>query len=78
MSHWTKNKRLTGVLLSVWVITTLIVGIAPEFMRITFFGWEFTYWFGAQGALFIYLLLVWFYAHNMRNYEKDSTKSSDS
>jgi putative solute:sodium symporter small subunit len=51
-------------------LTTLVVGLAPEPLRFNFFGWNFTYWWGAQGALLIYILLIWVYAHKMHEYEK--------
>lgn len=77
MKTWSKNKRLTQILLIIWFLVTLLVGIAPEFLRFSFFGWEFTYWWGAQGALLIYLLLTWVYASKMRNYEKKAIKHTD-
>ena len=77
MNVWAKNKRLTATLLVIWFLTTLLVGVAPDFMRWSFFGWDFTYWFGAQGALFIYVLLVWLYAHKMQKYEKKKPKHPD-
>ena len=75
MKTWQKNKRLIVGLLSIWFVTTLIVGLAPEFLRFNFFGWNFTYWWGAQGALLIYLILTWYYAHKMHQYEKKKPKA---
>jgi len=40
---WLKNKRLTQVLILIWFITTLLVGLSPDILRFSFFGWEFTY-----------------------------------
>jgi putative solute:sodium symporter small subunit len=51
-------------------VTTLLVGLAPEPLRFNFFGWNFTYWWGAQGSLLIYLAIAWIYAHKMHQYEK--------
>jgi putative solute:sodium symporter small subunit len=73
---WTKNKRLILILLIIWFLTTLLVGIAPDALRFSFFGWEFTYWWGAQGALLIYLLIVWVYAYKMHQYEKKQAKNT--
>ncbi len=73
---WTKNKRLILILLVIWFLTTLLVGLAPDALRFSFFGWEFTYWWGAQGALLIYLLLVWVYAYKMHQYEKKPPKNT--
>ena len=73
---WTENKRLILILLIIWFLTTLLVGIAPDALRFSFFGWEFTYWWGAQGALLIYLLIVWVYAYKMHQYEKKPPKNT--
>jgi putative solute:sodium symporter small subunit len=70
MKTWSKNKRLIAILLSIWFVTTLLVGLAPEALRFNFFGWNFTYWWGAQGSLLIYLAIAWVYAHKMHQYEK--------
>ena len=75
MKTWPKNKRLISVLLVLWFMTTLVVGLAPELLRFDFFGWNFTYWWGAQGALLIYLGLTWFYAYKMHQHEKKKVKS---
>lgn len=74
MKTWSKNKRLILILLVIWFMTTLVVGLAPEPLRFDFFGWNFTYWWGAQGALFIYLGLIWVYAYKMHQYEKKKIK----
>jgi putative solute:sodium symporter small subunit len=70
MKTWSKNKRLIAILLSIWFVTTLLVGLAPEPLRFNFFGWNFTYWWGAQGSLLVYLAIAWIYAHKMHQYEK--------
>jgi len=31
-------------------------------LSFNFFGWPFSFWMGAQGALAVYLLIVGFYA----------------
>jgi putative solute:sodium symporter small subunit len=78
MKTWSKNKRLIAILLSIWFVTTLLVGLAPEALRFNFFGWNFTYWWGAQGSLLIYLAIAWIYAHKMHQYEKKVIKTSRS
>ena len=72
MTKWQKNKRLTLKLLIAWFVVTMLVGLAPEPLRFNFHGWEFTYWFGAQGAILIYLLITWLYAKEMRKIDKST------
>ena len=64
--YWRKNLRITGILLAIWFVVTFVVGyLARDVFSFNFFGWTFAFWMGAQGALVIYVLIIWFYARYM-------------
>jgi putative solute:sodium symporter small subunit len=64
--YWQKNLRITAVLLFIWFVVTFVVGyLARDVFSFNFFGWTFAFWTGAQGALVIYVLIIWFYARYM-------------
>ena len=64
-SYWQKNLRITGILLAIWFLVTFGVGYFARDLNFTFFGWPFSFWVGAQGALIVYVVIIWYYAHVM-------------
>jgi putative solute:sodium symporter small subunit len=63
--YWSKNLRITGVLLTIWFLVTFGVGYFARDLDFKFFGWPFSFWVAAQGALIVYVLIIWYYAHYM-------------
>jgi len=70
--YWRKNLRLTGALLVVWFVATFVVGwFARELQDIMLFGFPFSFYMGAQGALLIFMLLVGLYAWCMDRLDRE-------
>lgn len=70
--YWSRNLRLTALLLLVWAAVTFVpVFWAKEMNRIVLFGWPLAFYMGAQGALIVYVLLVWIYARAMDRLDRD-------
>ncbi len=70
--YWQKNLRLTVVLLAIWFAVTYVIGFfARDIFSFNFFGWPFAFWMGAQGALVIYVLIIWFYARYMNRLDQE-------
>jgi putative solute:sodium symporter small subunit len=63
--YWHKNLRITGILLAIWFIVTFVVSYYARELSFKFFGWPFSFWMGAQGALVIYILIIGYYARYM-------------
>lgn len=63
--YWHKTLRVTALLLSVWFAVTFGVSYFARNLNFNFFGWPFSFWMGAQGALIIYVTIIWFYARYM-------------
>ncbi|MBB5204300.1 putative solute:sodium symporter small subunit [Inhella inkyongensis] len=63
--YWQKNLRITAVLLAIWFVVTYGVAFYARELSFTFFGWPFSFWMASQGALIIYVLIIWFYASYM-------------
>jgi putative solute:sodium symporter small subunit len=69
--YWQKNLRMTAFLLAIWFVITYVVGYEARELNFNFFGWPFSFWVGAQGALVIYVLIIGYYAHYMNNLDKE-------
>jgi putative solute:sodium symporter small subunit len=63
--YWRKNLRVTGILLAIWFVVTFVVSYYARELSFNFFGWPFSFWMGAQGALVIYILIIGYYARYM-------------
>jgi len=63
--YWRKNLRITGILLAIWFVVTFVVGFFARELSFNFFGWPFSFWMGAQGALVVYVVIIGYYAYYM-------------
>ena len=64
-SYWRKNRVVIALLLLVWFGVTFGVSYFARYLSFNFFGWPFSFWMGAQGALLVYCLIIGFYAWYM-------------
>ena len=69
--YWSKNLRMTALLLAIWFVVTFVVGYWARDLNFTFFGWPFSFWVGAQGALIVYVLIIWWYAAYMNRLDQE-------
>ena len=69
--YWRRNLNITAVLLVVWFVVTYVIGYFARELSFSFFGWPFSFWVGAQGALVVYVLIIWFYARYMNNLDQE-------
>ena len=65
LEYWSKNLRITGILLFIWFVVTFVIGYYARELSFNFFGWPFSFYMGAQGSLIIYVLIIVFYARYM-------------
>ena len=69
--YWRRNLNLTGMLLVVWFVVTFVLAYFARDLSFNFFGWPFSFYMGAQGALIVYLLIIWYYASAMNKLDKE-------
>jgi putative solute:sodium symporter small subunit len=63
--YWRLVLGITGALLMIWLGVTFVVAYFARELRFDFFGWPFSYWVAAQGALLTYVAIVALYARLM-------------
>ncbi len=69
--YWRKNVTMTMILLAVWAFVTYVLGYLARDLSFNFFGWPFSFWVGGQGALVVYVIIIWWYARYMNNLDKE-------
>ena len=63
--YWRKTLKITAILLAIWFFVTFVIGFFARDLDFTFFGWPFSFWVAAQGALIVFVGVVWYYARHM-------------
>ena len=69
--YWSKTLRITALLLGVWFFVTFVLMFFARSLTFSFFGWPFSFWAAAQGALVVYIAITWYYARYMNNLDKE-------
>lgn len=72
LSYWKANLRLVGVCLSVWFVVSYGFGIllVDYLNRFSVFGFKLGFWFAQQGSIYVFLGLIFFYAHRMNKLDR--------
>ena len=69
--YWHKNLTITAVLMVIWFFVTYVVAYGARDLSFSFFGWPFSFWVAAQGALVVYCAIIWFYAQYMEKLDNE-------
>jgi putative solute:sodium symporter small subunit len=76
-SYWVRTRRLTLILLLVWALATFCGIYFARELSFSFFGWPFSFWFAAQGALLLYFALIAYYAYAMRKLDEAAAAGTE-
>ncbi|BDM64929.1 membrane protein [Shewanella sp. NFH-SH190041] len=62
--YWRENLRLVLVLLAVWFVVSYLCGIVfvDELNQFHFMGFKLGFWFAQQGAMYVFVALIFIYA----------------
>ena len=70
--YWRKNVTITAILLAIWFVVTYVVGyFARELNEVILFGFPVGFYMGAQGALVIYVVIIFYYANRMNKLDRE-------
>jgi putative solute:sodium symporter small subunit len=71
-AYWRRNLKLTAALLGIWFLATFgVIWFARDLNEISLFGFPLAFYMGAQGALLIYILIIWYYARRMNELDEE-------
>ena len=69
--HWRQTRRLTALLLLVWIVTGFCTAFyARELATLSLFGWPLSFYLAAQGSALVYLAIIGCYAWRMRRLDQ--------
>lgn len=71
--YWQKNLRLLAILLSIWFLASYGFGIllAEPLNNIQIGGFKLGFWFAQQGAIYVFIILIFVYVHQMNKLDKE-------
>ncbi|NRA55714.1 MAG: DUF4212 domain-containing protein [Gammaproteobacteria bacterium] len=70
--YWKENLRMMFKLLAVWFVVSYGCGILfiEELNTITFMGFKLGFWFAQQGAMYVFIALIFIYVKKMNDLDK--------
>jgi putative solute:sodium symporter small subunit len=77
--YWRTNIRLLSKLLVVWFTVSFGCGIilVDWLDQFTLFGFKLGFWFAQQGAIYVFVVLIFIYAWRMRIIDRQFGVSDD-
>ena len=65
--YWKANLRLVAFCLSIWFVVSYLFGIilVDQLNTIHIGGYRLGFWFAQQGSMYIFVVLIFFYANRM-------------
>lgn len=75
--YWQRNRRLIGLLLAVWFAATFGVLFFARELSFQWLNWPFSFWFAAQGALLMYVVIVALYARVMNRADEAARQQDE-
>lgn len=71
--YWQKNLKYLAILLSIWFLVSFVFGIllVDELNAIRMGGFKLGFWFAQQGAIYVFVILIFVYIKLMNKLDKE-------
>ena len=73
LAYWKANLKIVAVLLAIWAFVSFGLGILfrPLLSGITFGGTDLGFWVAQQGSIYVFLILIFYYAWRMNKLDRE-------
>lgn len=70
--YWRKNLQYLAVLLTIWFVVSFVFGIllVDQLDQIQLGGFGLGFWFAQQGAIYVFVILIFVYVWLMNRLDK--------
>jgi putative solute:sodium symporter small subunit len=70
--YWKANLKLMALCLSIWFVVSYLFGIilVDQLNAISLGGYKLGFWFAQQGSMYIFVVLIFFYASRMNKLDR--------
>lgn len=71
-AYWKANLRLMAGCLIVWFVVSYLFGIlmVDQLNAFSFGGYDLGFWFAQQGSIYVFVVLIFFYAWRMNKLDR--------
>lgn len=71
-AYWKTNLKYLAILLAIWFVVSYLFGIVfvEELNTIRLGGFKLGFWFAQQGAIYVFVLLIFVYIRLMNKLDK--------
>ena len=72
IAYWKANLRLLTICLIIWFLVSYVFGIllVEPLNNIHIAGYRLGFWFAQQGSIYIFVVLIFFYAWRMNKLDR--------
>ena len=72
-AYWSANLRLVGLCMAIWALASFgfAILLRPLIAGIPVGGTDLGFWFAQQGAILVFLVLIFFYALRMNALDRE-------
>jgi putative solute:sodium symporter small subunit len=78
-AYWSANLKLIGFCLSIWFVVSYLFGIllVDQLNAISIGGYQLGFWFAQQGSIYVFVVLIFFYAFRMNKLDRQHDVHED-
>ena len=70
--YWKANLKLVALCLTIWFVVSYLFGIllVDQLNAIPLGGYQLGFWFAQQGSIYVFVVLIFFYAARMKKLDR--------
>ena len=71
-AYWKANLKLIALCLVIWFVVSYLFGIilVDQLNAIRIGGYQLGFWFAQQGSIYVFVVLIFFYAFRMNKLDR--------
>ena len=71
-AYWKANLKLVALCLGIWFVVSYLFGIilVDQLNTISIGGYKLGFWFAQQGSIYVFVILIFFYAYRMNRLDR--------
>ena len=72
-AYWQRNLKYLTILLTIWFVVSYVFGIllVEQLNQIRLGGFKLGFWFAQQGAIYVFVVLIFVYVRWMNKLDKE-------
>ena len=78
-AYWKANLRLVALCLTIWFVVSYLFGIIllDQLNAFSIGGYPLGFWFAQQGSIYVFVILIFFYAYRMNKLDRQFDVQED-